>query len=94
METWYRMGWDDEITEVKPIKVTDKTLFVKGERWGKEVVERMLKRTSYANYFPTKEEAIAYRRSLLEARVENERNSLTYVEGKLAEFNEKYPKGE
>ena len=94
METWYKLEWGDEITEIEVTRTTDKMLFRKRERWGKISEERVLKRSAYVNYFPTKKEAIAYRIDLLEQRVDSSKGALAYNEKILANFKQRYPKGE
>ena len=95
METWYRAcKWDNEIDKIEVYKVTPKMLVVKQDYWGK-IQERRIAKQSYGeDHFPTKEEAITFKRTRLEGKIESHKDSLANAEKKLAEFNEKYPKGE
>lgn len=90
METWYHFSWGNDLQEVEVIKVTDKMLFIEKERWGEKVQERISKHSYYSDYFPTREDAIAFKKNQLEKRVDRARDSLVYEKGVLDKFNQKY----
>jgi len=91
METWYEVSlYNNDIKELGVIRSTEKMLIV--EKWGVE--GRMAKDNYGAHYFPTKEEAIEFKRNVLKVNVEGVQEIFNRAERELAEFNERYPKGE
>jgi len=95
MEKWYTI-WDyrskldlyyrmcSDIEEVDVIKETAKMITIQAENGG---IRKMLKHSSYDNYFKTPQEAVNHHRLILSRSIENLKRRLESAEVKLVEFN-------
>jgi len=88
MKYYQIFNYNLEINEKEFLRETDQYLFYYDDFWQRE--RKLLKETSYDQWFPSKEEAIqAYRKSLEDEIIEKQ----SYVQDakdELQKFNEKY----
>ena len=89
MKYYQILKYNLEVNEKEFLRETDQCLFYYDDFWQRE--RKLLKETSYDQWFPSKEEAIqAYRKSREDKIVEKE-SYLQDAKDELQKFNEKYP---
>ena len=79
---WYKVSYDNKITEVEVEKETDKCVYVKGNRNNKI--------GNYECYYPTFQEAHDVVLKKLENRLSNTKHILEGLEKELTKFKEEY----
>ena len=79
---WYKVSYDNKITEVEVEKETDKCVYVKGNRNNKI--------GNYECYYPTFQEAHDVILKKLENRLSNTKHILEGLEKELTKFKEEY----
>jgi len=78
----------DHVAEYEIIKETAQSFTLLEENYGEKRQAKYIKRSTFCpKLFETKQEAIDYKRKLLQKAVES-------AQSRLAEFNQKYPENE
>ena len=89
MKYYQILYYNLEIIEKEFLRETDQYLFYYDDFWQKE--KRVLKKTSYDQWFRSKEKAIQSYRKSLEDKIIKQQLRLQNAKDELQKFNEKYP---
>ena len=82
-ETWYHIGYGNDIKEVAATGEIDKCLYFDAGRRS-----RVSKRSSYDNYFKTRDEAVAYIIEKLEQKIQSAKFRFEGAKKDLQEFRD------
>lgn len=86
---WYRVTkWDENIRDIEVVRETEKQLVVKFSYFGREGESRVFKASSDTCYFKTKEDAIKWKRTILERHVKDTKLKYQRAIAKQKDFEE------